>query len=138
VPTTSATDALRDNRPMQLEFAGAVLDVAAVDVDRSEAFYTVLLGRPADLRPQSDQREWRLHGRPEVGLRISCDAKLAGYGTVSIGVMNLASEVARLAATWPNLPAPTEKPGVIMLVRFPDPDGNMVTMWQDLLHVGPS
>ena len=119
--------------PMSLTFAGAVLDLAVRDLDRAERFYAVLIGRAPDLRPQPDQCEWRLCGDPEVALRISTRPAAAGQGTLSLGVADLAAERSRLVPHWADLPDATTKPGVITLLRFDDPDGNAVTLWQDLL-----
>jgi catechol 2,3-dioxygenase-like lactoylglutathione lyase family enzyme len=118
---------------MRLDFAGAVLDLAVTNLDRSDAFYTALLGRPADLRPQADQREWRLHNSPEVAFRITAEPESAGHGKLALGVADLGAERARLVRHWADLPAITEKSGVIALLRFADPDNNKVTLWQDLL-----
>jgi hypothetical protein len=104
---------------MGIGFAGAVLDVAVSDLGRAEAFYVTLIGRDPDLRPQPDQREWHLHRDPDVALRITADP---------------AAERARLLPGWPGLPEPSVKPGVIARLRLPDPDGNEVTLWQDLLR----
>jgi catechol 2,3-dioxygenase-like lactoylglutathione lyase family enzyme len=118
---------------MALGFAGAILDVPVSDLARAEAFYATLLGRPCDLRPQPDQCEWRLYREPEVTLRLTGAAAPAGTGTLAVGVADLAAERARLADTWPDLPAPAVKPGIITRLTFPDPDGNLVTLWQDLM-----
>jgi catechol 2,3-dioxygenase-like lactoylglutathione lyase family enzyme len=121
---------------MGLEFAGVAVDVAATDLNQAEDFYTTLLGRRFDLQAQAGQREWRLHADPEVVLRISADPGHAGHGTVAIGVRDLTAEHARLAQRWPDLPPVQRKPGVIALLRLPDPDGNTVVLWQDLLDRG--
>ena len=63
---------------MPLDFAGAVLDVAVGDLERSQAFYAILVGRPCDLRPRPDQCEWRLHREPEVALRLTVGDGAAG------------------------------------------------------------
>jgi hypothetical protein len=118
---------------MDLQFAGAVLDVPVSDLDRAEAFYRVLIGRPPDLRPQANQREWRLHPDPEVAFRLTTDPEAAGRSRLAIGVVDLAAERARLAQAWVDLPDVTEKPRVIILLQLTDPDGNVVTLWQDLL-----
>jgi len=118
---------------MDIAFAGAVLDLAVSDLDRAVAFYAVIIGRQPDLRPQADQCEWRLHRDPEVALRITIEPRSAGHGTLALGVADLAAERSRLADVWADLPETTGKPGVIALLRFPDPDGNVVTLWQDLL-----
>jgi predicted enzyme related to lactoylglutathione lyase len=117
---------------MDLQCAGAVLDVAVSDLERAEAFYEILIGRPADLRARADQREWRLHVDPEIALRLT-NTTGAGQGTLAIGVVDLAVERARLARSWTDLPEPTYKPRVIGLLQLKDPDGNRVTLWQDLL-----
>src|SRR5438876_5766302 len=111
---------------MDIAFAGAVLDLAVRDLDRAEEFYAILVGRRPDLRPQVDQLEWRLHRDPEVAFRITADAEAAGHGKLALGVVDLAAERSRLAEAWANLPETTGKPGVITLLRFPDPDGNVV------------
>jgi hypothetical protein len=118
---------------MDLHFAGAVLDLSVTNLDRADAFYTVLLGRPADLRPQQDQREWRLYSSPEFAFRITAEPESAGHGKLALGVADLRAERSRLVQHWADLPAITEKPGVIALLRFADPDTNQVTLWQDLL-----
>jgi hypothetical protein len=61
-----------------LDFAGAVLDVSVTDLDRAEAFYATVVGRPCDLRPQPDQCEWRLYREPEVALRLTAGPDSAG------------------------------------------------------------
>ena len=118
---------------MELRFAGAVLDGAVTDLSRAEAFYATLLGAEPNLSPQPDQREWRLHGDPEVALRLTTDLESAGHGTLALGVTDLASERLRLLTQWPCLPAAVSKPGVITRLTFRDPDGNAVTLWQDLM-----
>ena len=118
---------------MGLDFAGAAVDVTVTDLDRAERFYAVLIGRPCDLRARPDQREWRLCPVPEVVLRLTASAEWAGRHTAAIGVRDLAVERARLVADWPDLPAVEEVPGVIAVMRFNDPDGNLVVLWQDLL-----
>jgi hypothetical protein len=121
---------------MGLNFAGAAVDVSVTDIEEAERFYAVLLGRPHDLRPRPDQREWRLHPEPEIVLRLTAQPESAGRTAASIGVRDLADERARLTGDWPDVPEVREKPGVIAVLRLADPDGNAVTLWQDLL--GPS
>jgi hypothetical protein len=116
-----------------LNFAGAVLDLGVTDLGRAEEFYTTLIGRGPDLRPQPDQLEWRLHRDPEVAFRMTADPESAGHGKLALGVTDLAAERSRLLRQWPGLPAATGKPGVIALLRLTDPDANAVTLWQDLL-----
>jgi hypothetical protein len=121
---------------VDLELAGAVLDVPVTDLRRAEAFYAILIGRAPDLRPQPDQCEWHLHRHPEVALRVTADAASAGHGQLSIGVADLAAERARLLPQWPGLPEASVKPGIITRLRLQDPDANEVTRWQDLLRSG--
>lgn len=116
-----------------LDFAGAAVDVAVSDLDRAERFYAALIGRTCDLRPRPDQREWRLHPAPEVVLRLTANPAGAGHTAAAIGVRDVAAERTRLALGWPDLPQVQTKPGVIALLRLADPDGNLVTLWQDLL-----
>jgi hypothetical protein len=118
---------------MGLDFAGAAVDIAVTDLEQAEHFYAVLIGRPCDLRPRPDQREWRLYAEPEIVLRLTTQPQSAGKTTAAIGVRDLASERIRLEADWSDLPAVQEKPGVIAILRLTDPDGNAVVLWQDLL-----
>ncbi|HCT80274.1 MAG TPA: hypothetical protein DGT23_27675 [Micromonosporaceae bacterium] len=118
---------------MPLNFAGAVIDVLVSDLGRAERFYTVLMGRAHDLEPRPDQREWRLCREPEVVLRLTALVESAGHGKVAIGVHDLAEERARLALDWPDVPEIWAKPKVIALLELGDPDGNEVTLWQDLM-----
>jgi hypothetical protein len=127
-----------DTGLMDLRFAGAVLDLAVTSLDRADAFNTVLLGRPPDLRPQADQREWRLHDSPEVAFRITAEPESTGHGKLALGVADLAAERSRLVQHWADLPVVTEMPGVITLLRLADPDDNKVTLWQDLLSSRPA
>jgi hypothetical protein len=75
-------------------------------------------------------------GVTDLRFRVTADPAAAGCGRVSVGVADLAAERNRLLAQWPGLPEASVKPGVITLLRLPDPDGNEVTLWQDLLHSG--
>lgn len=118
---------------MELNFAGAVLDLGVSDLGRAEEFYTTLLGRAPDFRPQPDQCEWHLHREPEVGFRITADLASAGHGKLSLGVADLAAERSRLLAHGVDLGPITEKPGVIALLQLLDADANAITLWQDLL-----
>lgn len=102
-----------DSWPVDLDFAGAVPDLSVSDLGRAEAFYTLLIGRGPDLRPQPEQREWRLHRDPEVALRITADQASAGHGRLDLGVPDLAAERSRLLRAWADLPEAVEKPGVI-------------------------
>jgi hypothetical protein len=95
---------------VNLDFAGAVLDLGVTDLSRAEAFYEVLLGRGPDLRPQLDQCEWHLHRDPEVAFRITADLASAGHGKLALGVANLAAERSRLLLQWPELPEASENP----------------------------
>jgi hypothetical protein len=118
---------------VELNFAGAVLDIGVSDLGRAEEFYTILLGRAPDFRPQPGQCEWHLHREPEVDFRVTADLESAGHGKLSLGVADLAAERSRLLTHWADLPAITEKPGVIALLDLLDADANAVTLWQDLL-----
>lgn len=98
---------------MSLAFGGAVIDVPVRDIERAEQFYTILIGRQADLQVRPTEREWRLHQTPEVALRLIVDPARAGHGRVRIGVQDLAAERSRLASSWQDIAE--------------------VTLWQDLL-----
>ncbi|MGH3276670.1 MAG: VOC family protein [Streptosporangiaceae bacterium] len=121
------------NTAMNLNFAGAVLDIGVIDLNRAEAFYAILIGRGPDFRPQPDQREWHLHRDPEVAFRITIDPDSAGHGKLALGVADLAAERSRLLEHWADLPESRKKVGVITLLHLHDPDANSITLWQDLL-----
>jgi hypothetical protein len=113
-----------------LTLTGTIIDLPANDLDASHAFWTSLIGRPADLSVRPTEREWRLLDRPGIFLRITAGA---GQGSASLGVADLAAEQARLRAAGLTVPEISSRPGVIARLDLTDPAGNRVTLWESLL-----
>lgn len=116
-----------------MTFTGITTDVPVSDLDAARTFYSLALGRAADLIQQDDGLEWILHDRPQVALRIVTQRLGAGSARVGIGVDDLTAERERLDAVVDALPETLVIPGVIALLELRDDDGNTLVFWQDLL-----
>lgn len=109
------------------------VDVAVTSLAAARPFYEAVIGRPADLDPPN-MAEWILHREPEIAVRVvETDSRDAGTTRVGIGVVDVEGERVRLSALLADVPDVARKPGVIAKLKLVDPDGNAVTLWQDLL-----
>jgi hypothetical protein len=89
----------------------------------------------ADLRPDDHTAEWILHRSPEIAFRlVTREGASTDRSRVGIGVADLERERARLSTVWADVPTITTRPGVIAQLQIGDPDGNLVVLWQDLMH----
>jgi predicted enzyme related to lactoylglutathione lyase len=119
-----------------VEVIGVTTDVPVADLRRALPFYELVLGRGPDLRPDDRTLEWILHRAPEIAVRLTAlrDGQ-TGHTAVrlGLGVADLDAEYERLRGAMADVPPIRRKPGVIALLELPDPDGNLVVLWQDLL-----
>jgi catechol 2,3-dioxygenase-like lactoylglutathione lyase family enzyme len=116
-----------------MTLAGFTADVRVSDLEVARAFYAAALGRQPDLTPAVDMAEWILHQAPQIALRIVHGAPILGGTRIGIGVNDLAAEHARLRISFPAVPEVEVVPGVIAMLELPDPDGNLLVFWEDLL-----
>ena len=120
-----------------MDIVGVTIDVPVVELGRALPFYSTLLGRGPDLRPDDRTLEWILHRSPEIAVRVVAWADRHEDGApvrLGLGVADVDAEHERLLDAVPELRPVRRKPGVIALLELRDPDGNLVVLWQDLLH----
>ena len=100
-------------------------NVSCSDLKTSEPWYAKLFGRPADRHPMSGLAEWHFTDSAEVQLYE--DKAKAGRSTLTLGVMPLGTERARLVAA--GIPAgEIEQAKDFWILRISDPDGNLVVL----------
>jgi hypothetical protein len=116
-----------------MRIEGVTIDIFISRAQTGFEFWRKVIGRVHDLAEGESLREWRLAEDPEVNLRVIVDPSRAGYGQVGLGVKDLDSKVDALRMDFEDVPTAQVKPGVIAMVTMNDPDGNTVTVWQDLL-----
>jgi glyoxylase I family protein len=91
---------------MTIEHVLAVVPVC--DLERADAWYEALFGRPADNRPMPSLVEWQVTGGGWVQVTVDTRDELATRG-VDTAEVQVASKGVELSATT-------------------DPDGNVVTL----------
>lgn len=88
-------------------------------------WYEALFGKPPLRRPAPGQAEWQFTASAEV--QLVEDPAHAGASTLTLGVMPLAPERARLAAAGLE-PGPIEVVEDYFVLRLRDPDQNLVVL----------
>ena len=109
---------------MAIEHVLAVVPVA--DIERAEAWYEALFGRPADNRPMPVLVEWQVTGSGWV--QVTVDAGRAGSTQLNLAVDDLAATKDEIAGRGlhPGDTTPVNKG--VELCALDDPDGNVVTL----------
>jgi hypothetical protein len=109
---------------MPIEHVLAVVPVA--DIQRSDAWYEALFGRPADNRPMPSLVEWRVTDAGWV--QITVDSDRAGSAQLNLAVSDLAATKKELAERGlsPDETVPVNRG--VELSAVDDPDGNVVTL----------
>ena len=119
-----------------MDIVGITTDLPVIDLGRALPFYSIVLGRGPDLRPDDRTLEWILHRAPEIAVRVVARADWPEAGApvrLGLGVADVEAARERLRDALTELPPVRRKPGVIALLELQDPDGNLVVLWQDLL-----
>jgi glyoxylase I family protein len=104
-----------------------VLSVVPVsDLDRANAWYELLFGRPADNHPMPVLVEWQVV--PGGWVQVFVDAERAGSGLLNFAVDDLGAHVAE--ATERGLaPGDVEDADKgVQLSTLQDPDGNLIRL----------
>lgn len=104
---------------------GVYASAVVADLETGLAWYTRLMGRPADDRPLPDMAQWRNMGA--AGLQVWHDPAKAGNSVMTIVVPDMAAEKARLAAA--GLTLVNEASGDFgAIAQLFDPDGNRINL----------
>lgn len=112
---------------VQRMFIEHVLAVAPVtDIERSDAWYEALFGRPADDRPMPTLVEWQVTDTGWVQLTVDPDR--AGSAQLNLAVDDLAATKDELSdrGLSPRETVPVNKG--VELSAIDDPDGNAITL----------
>lgn len=109
---------------MAVDHLLAVVPVA--DIERADAWYEALFGRPADNRPMPTLVEWQVTDTGWV--QVTVDSGRAGSAQLNLAVDDLAAAKDEIAARG-LLPGDTTTVNKgVELSAIDDPDGNVVTL----------
>src|SRR3990170_7614667 len=102
---------------MAIEHVMAVVPVS--DLERADAWYEVLFGRPADNRPMPSLVEWQVTGAGWV--QVTVDTDRAGSGLLNLAVDDLAATRDELATRGGDTPEnqPLHKRGELSATPHP-------------------
>lgn len=107
-----------------MEIEGLFAVIATADMERSEAFYTALVGRGPDDRPMDGLIQWR--DLPNH-LQVVQDAEKAGASMATIVTPDMAA--ARKALQDAGLSLGQDIQGDFgIIAQIDDPDGNRLTL----------
>ena len=109
---------------MSFEHVLAVVPVS--DLERSDAWYEALFGRPADNRPMPSLVEWQV--TPAGWVQVTVDADRAGSGLLNLAVDDLAAFREELATRGVDTDEIQEVSKGVELSAMSDPDGNTITL----------
>ena len=109
---------------MSIEHVLAVVPVS--DVERADAWYEALFGRPADNRPMPSLVEWRVTNAGWV--QVTADTDRAGSGVLNLAVDDLAATRDELATRGVETGEIQEVNKGVELSATSDPDGNTITL----------
>ena len=109
---------------MAFEHVLAVVPVS--DIDKSNAWYEALFGRPATNNPMPVLVEWQV---TELGwVQVSIDAARSGTGLLNFAVDDLETHIAELEARGLTAGEIVEANKGVRLSAIEDPDGNVITL----------
>lgn len=95
------------------------------DMEKAEAFYTTLFGRPPDDRPMAGLIQWR--DVAGANIQLFKDDASAGHGRCTIVVPKMAD--ARETLGKAGLEIRDEREGDFgKIAQLDDPDGNLITL----------
>lgn len=107
-------------------FAG----IAVAEYEAAEAWYSRLVGRPADVHPNDIEAMWQL--RPGSWVYIVKDGARAGSSFVTVLVDDLEAFVAELSERGIETGEIDTVPTAVKRIRITDPDGNKLQFGQPL------
>ena len=109
---------------MAIEHVLAVVPVS--DLERADAWYEALFGRPADNRPMPTLVEWQVTGAGWV--QVTVDSDRAGCALLNFAVDDLAATREELAARGVDSAEIQPVNNGVELSATSDPDGNAITL----------
>jgi glyoxylase I family protein len=109
---------------MPIEHVLAVVPVS--DLERADAWYEALFGRPADNRPMPSLVEWQVTGAGWV--QVTVDTARAGSGLLNFAVDDLAATRDELATRGVDTGEIQPVNKGVELSATTDPDGNAITL----------
>ena len=109
---------------MSIEHVLAVVPVS--DLERADAWYEALFGRPADNRPMPSLVEWQVTSAGWV--QVTVDTDRAGSGLLNLAVDDLAATRDELAARGVSTREIQPVNKGVELLPTNDPDGNAITL----------
>src|SRR5215203_6030069 len=114
----------RKVRIMSIEHVLAVVPVS--DLERADAWYEALFGRPADNRPMSTLVKWQVTRAGWV--QVTVDRERAGCGLLNFAVDDLAATRDELATRGVDTGEIQPVNKGVELSATTDPDGNAITL----------
>ena len=125
-PTELAVIRQRAQEVRMMPFEHVLAVVPVSDLERADAWYEALFGRPADNRPMPSLVEWQVTGAGWV--QVTVDSDRAGSGLLNLAVDDLAAtreELGRRGVDTAEI-QPVSKG--VELSATSDPDGNAITL----------
>lgn len=96
------------------------------DIDASRQWYTSLFGRAEDNNPMPTLVEWQV--LPSAWVQVCHDPDRAGTDEINVAVDDLEGNIAELRQRGLHPGDIVDANKGVRLSRFPDPDGNVVTL----------
>lgn len=109
---------------MPIQHVLAVVPVS--ELERADAWYEALFGRPADNRPMPSLVEWQVTGGGWV--QVTVDTDRAGSGLLNLAVDDLAATRDGLATRGVDTAEIQHVNKGVQLSATTDPDGNAITL----------
>lgn len=109
-----------------MSFRHVLAVVPVSDIDRANAWFEALFGRPAHNNPMPTLVEWRV---AEGGwVQVTVDDARAGNGLLNFAVDDLDSMISQLADRGITAGPVVDANKGVRLSTIPDPDGNAITL----------
>ncbi|MGH2962236.1 MAG: VOC family protein [Microbacterium sp.] len=119
-----------------MEVTNVLAGVAVRDFDSALDWCERQLGRPADAIPMENEpvAEWRL--APTRWIQLIGDPDRAGTALLTLAVNDLERQLAVLAERHITPGPISTAPGIVRTTLISDPDGNTITIAEDLAGDG--
>lgn len=108
-----------------MEIQGLFAVASVSEMERGEAFYTALVGRPPDDRPMDGLIQWR--GIGTAGIQVALDPTKAGHNGITIVTPDMSAARRDLEAACLDLGDDIQGDFGI-LAQIDDPDGNRLNL----------